>query len=500
MRFPSTRSPLGLALYSVAIIVACGALIVLNARRDHGGDARTLRLYCAAGLRPVMEAIKESYESEYGVEIDVDYAGSGALLGTIRAARDGDLYLAADAGYIDQARRLGLVEESMGLASQRPALIVRKGNPKGINGLDDLLAGGVKFAVADPAAAAVGRTTRDLLKRVGRWKQIRDACRAMEPTVTGAANLVRIGTVDAAFTWDATVFSYPELEVVNVPELAAGDTSISIGVLTSSRVPTSALRFARYVAARDRGLLEFARRGLRVVEGDVWAEIPRILFFCGAMLRPGISEVIRAFERREGCEVDEQYDGCGRLVASMKAGAEVDAYVSCDRSFMDMVQSQFAPPIDLTENDIVMVVPAGNPKGISAVKDLARPGLRVGRTNPEFSALGALTKNLLERAGHGRILDAHPGGAATADELILSMIGGALDVAIVYRSNVLAHAGNADKLGMVALGLPGATAFQNFARSLDTDHGMLIDRLFERLRGLEARERFLGVGFRWVTR
>lgn len=498
MRLLSTRSPLGLLVYSVAVLAVCVSLIVLNARRDHGGDARELRLYCAAGIRPVMEAIRQAYEEEYGVRVIVDYEGSGALLGKIRAAREGDLYLAADVGYLDQARRLGLVEEVLPLARQRPAVIVPKGNPRRLTSLDSLLADGVRLAIANPEMAAVGRVTRALLKRAGRWKATEARIHAMERTVNGAANLVKIGTVDAAFVWDATVFSYPELEIVNLPELATGDRQVAIGVLSASEVPTSALKFARYVAARDRGLKEFSHRGLRPVEGDVWAEIPEVVVYCGAMLRPGIEETVKAFERREACEVKVKFEGCGRLVSAMTAGASVDAYVSCDRSFMDMVQDRFAAPLDLTENDIVIVVPYGNPKEISGVADLARPGLHVGRTNPEFSALGALTRDLFRRAGHQRVLDLHPGGAATADELIAAMIGGALDAAVVYRSNVLAHPGNADKLSIVELGLPGAVAHQNYARALNTDHPMLVERLFERMRGLAAKERFIDVGFRWV--
>ena len=67
--------------------------------------------------------------------------------------------------------------------------------------------------------------------------------------------------------------------------------------------PPGALTFARYLAAKDKGLLEFKRAGLEVVEGDVWAEKPELRLFAGAMLRAAIEETIKDYrEARRGAD------------------------------------------------------------------------------------------------------------------------------------------------------------------------------------------------------
>src|SRR5207247_1416906 len=114
-------------------------------------------------------------------------------------------------------------------------------------------------------------------------------------------NDLKLGVGDAGFVWDATVRQYPELEAVALPELAGLSATISAGILKSSTHPAAALRFARYLAAPDRGGLEFAKGGYEPAGGDSWEETPMITLFGGAMLRPAIESTIKAFERREGC-------------------------------------------------------------------------------------------------------------------------------------------------------------------------------------------------------
>src|SRR5256885_9955496 len=46
-----------------------------------------------------------------------------------------------------------------------------------------------------------------------------------------------------------------------------------------------------------------------------------------SMLRPAIEETIQDFERREGVSVTRVYNGCGILVAAMRAGDRPDAYL-----------------------------------------------------------------------------------------------------------------------------------------------------------------------------
>ena len=489
-----------LALISVCILVAGFVLLELRPGRESSGpDADSLTVYCAAGLRPAMERVRTRYEEEYEVRVNVNYGGSGSLLSTLRGAAEGDLYVAADVAYVDRARELGLVDEAFPFAFQRPVVAVAKGNPKRVRGFSDLLRQDVRVGAANPEAAAVGKCLRNELNRVGKWEALEERLVTMKPTVNEVTNDVKLGAVDAGITWDATLVAYPELEAVDLPELSGARRQLAAAVLRSTATPTSALRFARYLTARDRGLEEFKASGFEVVNGDIWAEVPRLILFSGAMLRPGIAESIAAFERREGCEVATQYNGCGILVSLMKAGTWPDAYVSCDRLFMDAVEDGFQQPRDLTENDMVILVAKGNPRQVRGLADLGREELKIGLADPDKSALGELARRMIVRAGLWSAVDAGVDVySPTGDILVNQVLTGSLDAAVVYRSNVLAHEGNRDRLEAVEVGVDDAVAFQSYAIGRETDHPRLLGRLFERVRGATARARFESVGFRWI--
>ena len=74
------------------------------------------------------------------------------------------------------------------------------------------------------------------------------------------------------------------------------------------------------MTARDRGLTHYAKHGFQVEKGDVWSEVPELNLFAGSMLRPAIEDTVKKFEAREGVRVNTVYNGCGILVAQMKAG------------------------------------------------------------------------------------------------------------------------------------------------------------------------------------
>ncbi|MAG57120.1 MAG: hypothetical protein CMJ83_12575 [Planctomycetes bacterium] len=374
------------------------------------------------------------------------------------------------------------------------------GNPKGVRRLDDLLRDDVKVGLANPDAAAVGRATRSLMRGLGRWKALATKAHVMKPTVESLVNDLKLGAVDVAVLWDATVGQYEELDIADIPELAdGGERQVTVGVLDSSEVPAAALRFARYLGARDRGLATFQSGGFRVVNGDPWAVRPRLVIYSGAMLRPGISATLEDFQRREACEIETVYNGCGVLVASMANARIPDAYLACDTSFMDQVADRFLPATLLTENDLVILVKRGNPDAVKTLEDLAREGLRVGLAHVQNSALGALTKRLLESLGlWGRVVKNRAVDSATGDFLVNQIIAGRLDAVVVYRSNALAHPGNAERLEIVDLDGELAYARQSWAVAKDARYPQLLGRLFDRVHRGGTRARFRSVGFRWI--
>lgn len=104
-----------------------------------GGQSRpTLTVFCAAGLKKPVEAIAQQYREEFGIEVNLDYGGTGTLLSRIQVAKKGDLFIAADDGSLADARKLKLIQEVVPIVVQHPVVAVKKGNAKNIHALADL--------------------------------------------------------------------------------------------------------------------------------------------------------------------------------------------------------------------------------------------------------------------------------------------------------------------------------------------------------------------------
>jgi molybdate transport system substrate-binding protein len=491
------RGPAKPLIVSILVIV----LLVVVLLWDSGPlvDEASLLLYCAAGMKMPIAAVATQYEQEYGVPVRIQYGGSGTLLSNLRISGAGDLYLAADSSYIDLARGQGLVAEALSLAHMRPVIAVAKGNPKGIASVDDLLQSDVKVALGSPDAASIGQTTQILLEQRGAWASLEQAAQTrgvFKLTVNEVANDVKIGAVDAGIVWDATVNQYPELESVPIAGSEEVAVNITVGVLNSTKQPTAALRFARYMAARDRGLLHFEQHGFPPVDGDVWAEEPMIVYYSGGVNRLAIQDTIRAFEEREGVQVATAYNGCGILVGQMKLGDRPDAYHTCDLSFMAQVEDLFLESTNLSETDMVILVGKDNPLGIEELADLGAEGLRLGLANEQQSALGALTARMLRKMGlYEAVTKNVVTRTPTADLLVNQIRTGSLDAVIVYEANTVVAR---DHLDLIRIAHPSAKAVQSFAVGKNSDHKQLLGRLFDSILSTASQERFQLGGFRWL--
>ena len=485
-----------LCLATAAGLAALVLLLAWPGRKSGGGSGPPLTVYCAAGIKAPVEAAAREYEQAYGVPVRLQDGGSQTLLANIQVAGLGDLFLPADDSYVELARRKGLLAETIPLARMTAVLAVRKGNPRNLRSIDDLLWADIKLSQANPDAAAVGRVVRAVLQKSGQWDALQSRVAVSKPTVNDVANDIKLGTVDAGFLWDAVALQYPDLDLVRLPGLEAAVGHISVGLLRASRQPAAALRFARYLSARDKGLRQFAQWHFVPAEGDEWEETPELLLYSGAMNRVAVDDTLRRFEQREGVRVTRVYNGCGILVAQIKAGGRPDAYLTCDQSFVPPVADLFpGAPIQMSDSAIVILVPKGNPRNIRSLADLARPGLRVGVANPEQSTLGALTRRLLEQdhllaAVMTNVVTQTP----TADLLVNQMRTGALDATVVYVSNTMKVR---EQLEIVPLQGPGTVAVQTFSVGAGSKHKQLAARLLQALQSEESRARYQEAGFRW---
>lgn len=488
-----------LLIPALALGVLAAALLWLAARDAApapGGSALTVM--CGAGVRVPMEAAAKSFSAGTGIPVHFQFGGSGQLLASLGGGAPADLFIAGDALPVVIGRDRKLLREAIPLAWQRGVVAVAKGNPAGIAGFADLLRPGVRLGLPNPQATSLGQSAQRELAGDGRWDALAGAAAVMKPTVPDLANDLQVGAIDAALLWDANVRQLPALEAVALPELAGVREAVTAAVVAGSPRPQDALRFARWLASPEHGAPALAGVGYEPAPGDAWSPRPTLTLYSGTVNRIGIQATLDEFARREGCEITTVYNGCGILCAAMKEMAKEDrdlpdAYYACDICFIAPVAASFPEALILTEADIIIAVPKGNPRGIKTLADLAAPGLRVGIGNAMQSTLGYMTDCMLRAAGLQEAVAANAVSQVPAGDLLVTQLrAGTLDAAIVYSTNAMPQAEHLDR---IALAVPGAKAAQPFAVRRGSPRAQLAFRLLDALRA--NQDRFTAAGFRW---
>lgn len=491
-----------LILAAISLFLLAGLLLWLGTRPGYpvaasAQAAEELVVLCAAGVRKPTEACAAAFTRETGIAVRFQFGGSGQLLASLGGGVPADLFVAGDASFVRLGRDKHLLREAIPLATQSAVLAVARGNPRHIAGLADLLQPGIRLGLPNPEAASLGKAARRELTAQGRWEALVAAMVVMKPTVPDLAIDLTTGALDAALLWDANA-RQGGFHIVPVPELAAAREAVTVALTTTCVRPQAALRFARWLASPEQGNPAWRAEGYAPLPGDAWAPRPQLSLYSGTVNRLGIQTSLIEFADREGVELAVVYNGCGVLCASMKllaqeGGALPDAYYACDICFVAPVAERFPEAVILTEADIVIAVPAGNPRRIRTLADLAQPGLRVGLGNAMQSTLGYMTDRMLAASGLRQAVLANAVSQVPAGDLLVTQLrAGSLDAAIVYSTNAKPQAGSIDT---IPLAMAGAKALQPFAVATGSPRAQLAQRLLDHLRA--NRSRFESAGFRW---
>ena len=227
-------------------------------------ESVTLLVYSGAGLKKPMEDIKKVYEQKNNIHIEYIYAGSAQLLAQTELSGKGDVLITGSMDSYEVAKKKGLVKSCSSVAYHIPAIAVPKGNPAGIKTLADMAKPGVKVALGDEKANAVGVAAQEIIKKTG-LDGINTNTVVKTATVNELAIYLASGNVDAAIITKDNAVGNKDIEVIDIPADQNSIKTIPISVLSKTKHASQANAFAAFVASPE-GKAIFGKDGFTPIK------------------------------------------------------------------------------------------------------------------------------------------------------------------------------------------------------------------------------------------
>jgi molybdate transport system substrate-binding protein len=166
--------------------------------------------------------------------------------------------------------------------------------------------------------------------------------------------------------------------------------------------------------------------------------------FAAASLTEAFQQIGKDFETAyPGTNVTFNFAGSSALATQINQGAPADVFASAAPKNMNTVTdagNADGAATTFVKNQLVIAVPKGNPKGITGLSDLTKPGVKVALCAEQVPC-GAAAKNALSATE----VNLTPVTSEQDVKAALSKLKlGEVDAALVYRTDATAAASDVD--------------------------------------------------------
>jgi molybdate transport system substrate-binding protein len=169
-----------------------------------------------------------------------------------------------------------------------------------------------------------------------------------------------------------------------------------------------------------------------------------VTVFAAASLTESFTQIGKDFQAANpGVSVKFNFAGSSALATQINQGAPADVFASAAPANMKTVTDAgngAGTPTTFVKNQLVIAVPKGNPKGVKALADLARPGVKVALCAAQVPCGAAATKALSAADVKLTPVTLEQDVKAALSKVKL----GEVDAALVYRTDAKAAASDVD--------------------------------------------------------
>ena len=242
-----------LALAMVFALAACSSNNEPKASEEPEAREEVV-VFAAASMTETLNQIKETNEKDHNVTLTFNFDSSGTLKTQIQEGADCDLFISAGQKQMNQlditadkevnTEGLDFVasDSRINLLENKVVLVVPEGNPKGIEGFDDLAAkladGSVLMAMGN-SDVPVGQYTQKILANAG--------------TITYGTNVKEVttqvseGSVDCGIVYCTDAFSAGLTVVDSATKDMCGQVIYPAAVMKNAKHADAAKAFLEYL-------------------------------------------------------------------------------------------------------------------------------------------------------------------------------------------------------------------------------------------------------------
>lgn len=234
-----------------ATVAVAGLGLGLTACSTDSAGKPTVAVMAAASLVDVMKPLTTAYGEEHdGAKVQLDSGASSALVQRLKAGADADVLVTADQTTMDQAVAAGVAKNPVVVATNVLVIVVPKGNPGKVAGLDFFTTAGNRSVIcasevpcgraAEKAITATGGTPQPISRAV-------DVRAALGAVTSGEADAALVYATDARSAGDKVdTIAIPNAPVVQYPASALTDKGGDFVALLNSDRGKQILRNAGF--------------------------------------------------------------------------------------------------------------------------------------------------------------------------------------------------------------------------------------------------------------
>ncbi|MFT4990493.1 MAG: molybdate transport system substrate-binding protein [Acidimicrobiales bacterium] len=222
----------------VALLLSCCAV---------ADNDEALLVMAAASLTDAFGEIEVAFEAANpDIDVQLNFAGSGALREQIVQGAPADVFASANAQTMQALVATDLALVPMDFASNELRIAVPTGNPGGITSIDDLANSELLVGLCG-AQVPCGQFARQALEQAG----VEASVDTNEGDVRTLLGKIEAGELDVGVVYASDIAASDEVDEIALPPTTRVEIAYPIAVLTESPNPDDAAAFVLFVLSSE---------------------------------------------------------------------------------------------------------------------------------------------------------------------------------------------------------------------------------------------------------